>query len=290
MSQIEVKNLTYIYSAGMSSEKKALNNVSLSIEKGEFIGLIGQTGSGKSTFVRQLNALLKPTQGQVFLNGRDIWQNPKNVRDIRCKVGLVFQYPEHQLFEDTVYKDIAFGPKNMDLSEKDIEKKVYSECEFVGLDFAFLKKSPFDLSGGEKRKAAIAGVIAMEPEVLILDEPTAGLDPKARVHLLARLKEYNKLRKKTVILISHSMEDIAEYADRAIVLDNGNLIMFDSVKKVFSNKEMLKKIGLKPPQITAIMSEFKDIIPNLDDGILTVDEAVKILLNFIKNRSECIGK
>ena len=290
MSQIEVKNLTYIYSAGTSSEKKALNNVSLSIEKGEFIGLIGQTGSGKSTFVRQLNALLKPTKGQVFLNGRDIWQNPKNVRDIRFKVGLVFQYPEHQLFEDTVYKDIAFGPKNMGLSEKDIEKKVYSACEFVGLGFALLKKSPFDLSGGEKRKAAIAGVIAMEPEVLILDEPTAGLDPKARVHLLARLKEYNKLRKKTVILISHSMEDIAEYADRAIVLDNGNLVMFDSVKKVFSNKEMLKKIGLKPPQITAIMSEFKDIIPNLDDGILTVDEAVKILLNFIKNRSECIGK
>lgn len=290
MSQIEVKNLTYIYSAGTSSEKKALNNVNLSIEKGEFIGLIGQTGSGKSTFVRQLNALLKTTKGQVFLNGRDIWQNPKNVRDIRFKVGLVFQYPEHQLFEDTVYKDIAFGPKNMSLSEKDIEKKVYSACEFVGLDFALLKKSPFDLSGGEKRKAAIAGVIAMEPEVLILDEPTAGLDPKSRVHLLARLKEYNKLREKTVILISHSMEDIAEYADRAIVLDNGNLVMFDSVKKVFSNKEMLKKIGLKPPQITAIMSEFKDIIPNLSDGILTVDEAVKILLNFIKNRRECIGE
>lgn len=290
MSQIEVKNLTYIYSAGMSSEKKALNNVSLNIEKGEFIGLIGQTGSGKSTFVRQLNALLKPTKGKVFLNGQDIWKKPKNVREIRFKVGLVFQYPEHQLFEDTVYKDIAFGPQNMGLSEQKIEKKVYSACEFVGLDFALLKKSTFDLSGGEKRKAAIAGVIAMDPEVLILDEPTAGLDPKARVQLLTRLRKYNKLCEKTVILISHSMEDIAKYADRAIVLDNGNLVMFDTVKKVFSNKEMLKKIGLKPPQITAIMSELRDIIPNLDVGILTVDEAVQVLLKFIKNRSEYIGK
>lgn len=290
MSQLEVKNLTYIYSAGTPSEKRALNNINLSINKGDFIGLIGQTGSGKSTLVRQLNALLKPTKGRVFLNGRDIWKNFKNVRDVRFKVGLVFQYPEHQLFEDTVYKDIAFGPKNMGLTEKEIEKRVYSACEFVGLDIALLKKSPFDLSGGEKRKVAIAGVVAMEPEILILDEPTAGLDPKARLQLLMRLKEYNKSNEKTVILISHSMEDIAKYSDKVIVLDNGNLVMFDSVKKVFSNKEMLKKIGLKPPQITSIMSEFKDVIPDLDDAVLTVDEAVKILLNFIKNRSECVGK
>ncbi len=290
MSQLEVKNLTYIYSAGTPSEKIALNNINLSINKGDFIGLIGQTGSGKSTLVRQLNALLKPTKGRVFLNGQDIWKNLKNVRDVRFKVGLVFQYPEHQLFEDTVYKDIAFGPKNMGLTEKEIEKRVYSACEFVGLDIALLKESPFDLSGGEKRKVAIAGVIAMEPEILILDEPTAGLDPKARLQLLMRLKEYNKSNEKTVILISHSMEDIAKYSDKVIVLDNGNLVMFDSVKKFFSNKEKLKKIGLKPPQITSIMSEFKDVIPDLDDAVLTVDEAVKILLNFIKNRSECVGK
>lgn len=290
MSQLEIKNLTYVYSAGTPYEKIALNNVSLNIEKGDFIGLIGQTGSGKSTLVRQLNALLKPTKGQVCLNGRDIWQSAKNVRDIRFKVGLVFQYPEHQLFEDTAYKDIAFGPYNMELSDEEIEKRVYSACEFVELDNALLKKSPFDLSGGEKRKVAIAGVIAMEPEILILDEPTAGLDPKAREQLLMRLKEYNRLNEKTVILISHSMEDIAKYSDKVIVLDNGSLVMFDFVKKVFSNKVMLEKVGLKQPQITSIMSKFKEVVPNLSDAILTVDEAARILLNFIKNRSECVDK
>ena len=261
MSQIEVENLTYIYSLGTSSKKIALNNISLNIEKGDFIGLIGQTGSGKSTFARQLNALLKPSKGKVRLNGRDIWQNVKSVRSVRFKVGLVFQYPEHQLFEDTVYKDIAFGPQNMGLSGEAV-----------------------------KRKVAIAGVVAMDPDILILDEPTAGLDPQAREQLLTQLKEYNRLNEKTVILISHSMEDIAKYSDKVIVLDNGNLVMFDFTKKVFSNKELLKKIGLKLPQITSIMAEFKDIIPGLDDAVLTVDEAVEILLNFIKNRSECVGK
>ena len=290
MSQIEVEHLTYIYSLGTSSKKIALNNISLNIEKGDFIGLIGQTGSGKSTFARQLNALLKPSKGKVRLNGRDIWQNVKSVRSVRFKVGLVFQYPEHQLFEDTVYKDIAFGPQNMGLSGEAVKRKVYSACEFVGLDISLLKKSPFDLSGGEKRKVAIAGVVAMDPDILILDEPTAGLDPQAREQLLTQLKEYNRLNEKTVILISHSMEDIAKYSDKVIVLDNGNLVMFDFTKKVFSNKELLKKIGLKLPQITSIMAEFKDIIPGLDDAVLTVDEAVEILLNFIKNRSECVGK
>ena len=216
MSQIEVENLTYIYSLGTSSKKIALNNISLNIEKGDFIGLIGQTGSGKSTFARQLNALLKPSKGKVRLNGRDIWQNVKSVRSVRFKVGLVFQYPEHQLFEDTVYKDIAFGPQNMGLSGEAVKRKVYSACEFVGLDISLLKKSPFDLSGGEKRKVAIAGVVAMDPDILILDEPTAGLDPQAREQLLTQLKEYNRLNEKTVILISHSMEDIAKYSDKVI--------------------------------------------------------------------------
>lgn len=284
MSQIKVKNLTYAYSAGINSSQKALNDINLSIEKGEFIGLIGQTGAGKSTFARHLNALLKPTKGQIFLNEQDIWQNLKKVQDLRFRVGMVFQYPEHQLFEDSVYNDIAFGPRNMGLSEKEIEKRVNLACEFVGLNLNFLSKSPFDLSGGEKRKAAIAGVIAMEPEVLILDEPTAGLDPQSRKYLLKRLKIYNKSNEKTVILISHDMEDIAKYTDRVIVLNNGNLVAFDETRKIFSNIELLKKFGLQTPQITKIMSEFKGIIANLDEAVLTVDEAVQKLLKFVKSK------
>ena len=282
MFQIEVKNLTHIYSTETSVSKKALNNISLNIKKGEFIGLIGQTGSGKSTFVKHLNALLKPTQGQVILNGHDIWEDPKKIRNVRFKVGMVFQYPEHQLFEDTIFNDIAFGPQNMGLSDDEVEKKVYFACDFVGLSFDLLKKSPFDLSGGEKRKAAIAGVIAMEPEVLVLDEPTAGLDPKGKKFLLKRLSEYNKLSQKTVILISHSMEDIAEFADKVIVLNEGNLIMFDSVKNVFTNLKMLQEIGLKPPQITSIMTELNADFLGLNSCALTVDEAVSDLLKFIK--------
>lgn len=284
MNKIEIQDLTYIYSEGTPAAKKALSNINLCIKQNEFIGIIGRTGSGKSTFAKHLNALLKPTEGKVILGGKDIWDEPKEIRNVRFKVGMVFQYPEHQLFEETVYKDIAFGPSNMGLPKDEIEKKVYMACEFINLDFDLLYKSPFELSGGEKRKVAIAGVIAMDPEVLILDEPTAGLDPKSKEQLLYQLHCYYKNRKKTVILISHNMDDIAKYSDRIIVLNNGNLVMLDLPKRVFSQIDLLKSIGLEPPQITSIMRALKEEFPDLSDEILTVDEAVEALSNFVKNR------
>lgn len=284
MNKIEIQDLTYIYSEGTPAAKKALSNINLCIKQNEFIGIIGRTGSGKSTFAKHLNALLNPTGGKVTLDGKDIWDEPKEIRNVRFKVGMVFQYPEHQLFEETVYKDIAFGPSNMGLPKDEIEKKVYMACEFINLDFDLLYKSPFELSGGEKRKVAIAGVIAMDPEVLILDEPTAGLDPKSKEQLLYQLHCYYKNRKKTVILISHNMDDIAKYSDRIIVLNNGNLVMLDLPKRVFSQIDLLKSIGLEPPKITSIMRALKEEFPDLSDEILTVDEAVEALSNFVKNR------
>lgn len=286
MSQIEVKNLTYVYSAGAGTPKRALNCINLSIEKGEFIGLIGTTGSGKSTFAKQLNALLKPTSGAVLLDGIDIWQNaqakPELAREVRFKVGLVFQYPEYQLFEDTVYNDIAFGPKNMGLCEADVKEKVLAACKFVNLDLNLLQKSPFDLSGGEKRKVAIAGVLSMDPEVLVLDEPTVGLDPCARESLLEQLYRYHKEKDKTIILISHRMEDIAKYSDRVIVLSDGNLVMFDSAGNVFGCDKVLNEAGLKVPQICSIMTKLKaGAIPDLNDKVFTVDGAVTELLKFV---------
>ncbi len=286
MSQIEVKNLTYVYSAGAGTPKRALNCINLSIEKGEFIGLIGTTGSGKSTFAKQLNALLKPTSGAVLLDGIDIWQNaqakPELAREVRFKVGLVFQYPEYQLFEDTVYNDIAFGPKNMGLCDADVKEKVLAACKFVNLDLNLLQKSPFDLSGGEKRKVAIAGVLSMDPEILVLDEPTVGLDPCARESLLEQLYRYHKEKDKTIILISHRMEDIAKYSDRVIVLSDGNLVMFDSAGNVFGCDKVLNEAGLKVPQICSIMTKLKaGAIPDLNDKVLTVDGAVTELLKFV---------
>lgn len=286
MAQIEVKDLTYIYSAGAGEPKCALNCINLAIEKGEFIGLVGHTGSGKSTFAKQLNALLKPTSGEVLLDGVDIWQNsranPEFAREVRFKVGLVFQYPEYQLFEDTVYNDIAFGPKNMGLCEADVKEKVLAACKFVNLDLNLLQKSPFDLSGGEKRKVAIAGVLSMDPEVLVLDEPTVGLDPCSREALLEQLCRYHKKKDKTIILISHRMEDIAKYSDRVIVLSGGNLVMFDSAGHVFGCDKILNEVGLKAPQICSIMAKIRaGAIPNLNDKVLTVDDAVTELLKFV---------
>lgn len=290
MSQLEIKNLSYIYSSESSIEKKALDNININIEKGEFIGLIGHTGSGKSTFIKQLNGLLKPTQGEVLLDGHNIWENPKEIRDIRFKVGMIFQYPEHQLFEDTVYNDIAFGPKNMGLIPEEIEKKVLDAISFVGLKIEHLGKSPFELSGGEKRRVAIAGVIAMDPDVLVLDEPTAGLDPQGREQLLSHINEYHKLKNKTVILISHNMEDIARFTDKIMVLNEGKLLMFDRSRAVFARSEELKNIGLKPPQITTIMSSLKDIIPGVEEGILTVDEGIEKILKFLDKRGKNVAK
>ncbi len=290
MAQIEVKSLSYAYESGLASAKNAVDNVSLSVEKGEFIGLIGHTGSGKSTLIKQLNGLLRPTAGQVLLDGKDIWAEPKKIREVRFRVGMVFQYPEHQLFEDTVGKDIAFGPLNMGLSQSEVEQRVHDACAFVGLEVDTLSKSPFDLSGGEKRKAAIAGVLAMDPEILILDEPTAGLDPLAKEHLLSRIYDYNRQRGKTVILISHSMEDIARYADKVVVLNEGKLVLFDSTRKVFARAELLKEIGLRPPQVTSIMSALREKFPCLSEGILTVAEGVEAVLNLMRNRSENLAK
>lgn len=286
MAQIEVKDLTYVYSTSAGEPKCALNCINLAIEKGEFIGLIGHTGSGKSTFAKQLNALLKPTSGKVLIDGVDIWQkfrtSPEFAREVRFKVGLVFQYPEYQLFEDTVYKDIAFGPQNMGLSDSEIKEKVLAACKFVNLDLNLLQKSPFDLSGGEKRKVAIAGVLSMDPEVLVLDEPTVGLDPCARESLLDQLSRYRKEKDKTIILVSHRTEDIAKYSDRVIVLSDGNLVMFDSTGHVFAHDKILNEVGLKVPQICFIMAKIKaGAIPNLNDKVLTVDDAVTELLKFV---------
>lgn len=278
---LELKNLSYVYGTGTPFEKTAVNNLSLSIEKGEFIGIMGHTGSGKSTLVQMLNGLMKPTSGQVLLDGEDIWANPKDIRKIRFKVGMVFQYPEYQLFEETVAKDIAFGPTNMGKSGAELEKAVNDAARFTGLKDELLEKSPFDLSGGEKRRAAIAGVIAMNPEVLVLDEPTAGLDPMGRDVLLSQIVRYHKERKNTVILVSHSMEDIARVADKIIVMNKSNLVMFDKTKEVFSKGRELEKIGLRVPQITKIMLELREKGFNVPEGILTVDEAMDCISSLL---------
>ena len=278
---LELKNLSYVYGTGTPFEKTAVNNLSLSIEKGEFIGIMGHTGSGKSTLVQMLNGLMKPTSGQVLLDGEDIWANPKDIRKIRFKVGMVFQYPEYQLFEETVAKDIAFGPTNMGKSGAELEKAVNDAARFTGLKDELLEKSPFDLSGGEKRRAAIAGVIAMNPEVLVLDEPTAGLDPMGRDVLLSQIVQYHKERKNTVILVSHSMEDIARVADKIIVMNKSNLVMFDKTKEVFSKGRELEKIGLRVPQITKIMLELREKGFDVPEGILTVDQAMDCISSLL---------
>ncbi len=281
MAVIKAENIRFIYGTGTSFEKTALSDVSFEIEKGEFIGIIGHTGSGKSTLVQLLNGLLKPTSGKIYLNGKDIWEEPKKIRNVRFKVGMVFQYPEYQLFDETVYKDISYGPKNMGLSEDEIDEKVRSAAEFVGLKKELLDKSPFDLSGGEKRRAAIAGVIAMDPEVLILDEPTAGLDPLGRDALLSQIQDYHDVRKNTVILVSHSMEDIARVADRILVMSHGEKYMLDTPENVFSKGRELEKLGLQVPQVTKIMLLLKESGIDVDQNILTVEQAFTEIVNHL---------
>jgi energy-coupling factor transport system ATP-binding protein len=286
MSILELKNVCYTYGTGTPFEKKAVNDVSFSVNKGELIGIIGHTGSGKSTLVQMLNGLMKPTSGQVLLDGVDIWDKPKEIRKIRFKVGMVFQYPEYQLFEETVYKDIAFGPTNKGLSAEEIDKEVRRAARFTGLKGELLDKSPFDLSGGEKRRAAIAGVIAMDPDVLVLDEPTAGLDPMGRDVLLSQIIRYHKERQNTVLLVSHSMEDIARVADRIVVMNKSQLVMFDETQKIFARGDELEKIGLRIPQITKIMSQLRKRGVDVPEGILTVDAAVNYLLPLIKKEEK----
>lgn len=282
MNVIETKNLTYTYGAGTPFSKTAIEDVNIAIKKGEFIGLIGHTGSGKSTLIQQLNGLLRPTSGTVLLNGKDIWEKKKEIRKVRFQVGMVFQYPEYQLFEDTVIKDIGFGPRNMGLSQDEVNQRVMQAVDFVGLDHALLEKSPFDLSGGEKRRAAIAGVIAMDPDVLVLDEPTAGLDPQGRDHLLSQIKAYHKQRQNTVILVSHSMEDIARVADRVLVMNESKVFLFDETAKVFSHAEELEQIGLRVPQVTKIMMKLHENGYPVDPAVFTLEQAVKEILPLVQ--------
>lgn len=269
---LEVKNLTYIYSAGTPFEHKALDDISFSVERGEFIGIIGHTGSGKSTLMQQLNGLLKPTSGTVLLDGQDIWSDKKLTRQARFRVGLVFQYPEYQLFEETVYKDIAFGPKNMGLSPEEVDRRVREAAGFVGLTEQQLEVSPFDLSGGQKRRVAIAGVIAMEPEVLILDEPTAGLDPVGRSEILGNIQSYRKVKNATIMMVSHSMEDVARLTDRLLVMNGSKLAMDAPPAQVFTHAEELTQMGLNIPQVTQVFLELKKL--GLDvKNVYTIEQA-----------------
>lgn len=286
MPIIETKDLAYRYSVGTPFEKAAVEQVSIQVEKGEFLGVIGHTGSGKSTLIQMLNGLLRPTGGQVLLDGKDIWAEPKKIRSVRFRVGMVFQYPEYQLFEETVLKDIMFGPKNMGLSDQEAESRAREAAHFTGLKEELLGKSPFELSGGEKRRAAIAGVIAMDPDVLILDEPTAGLDPRGRDVLLAQITQYHKNRGNTVLLVSHSMEDIGRTADRILVMNGGRAAMLDETKKVFERGPQLEAMGLRVPQITKIMQELQKLGLPVDPSTLTVDSALQQLIPILKRKEE----
>lgn len=267
---IRVENLTHTYGQDTPFCRSAVKNMSLEIMEGEFLGIIGHTGSGKSTLIQHLNGLLKPTSGTVYLGDRDIWADPKKIRDVRFRVGLVFQYPEYQLFEDTVYKDIAFGPKNMGLSQEEVDRRVRAAAEFAGLEPDMLEKSPFELSGGQKRRVAIAGVIAMEPEVLILDEPSAGLDPAGRQALLKNIREYHRRKGNTVVMVSHSMDEVAENVDRIIVLADAGVVMSGTPHQVFSRAEELVRVGLDVPQVTQVAVKLKQRGVAVDPAVYTV--------------------
>ena len=274
---IRVENLTHTYGEGTPFCRSAVQDMSLAIYRGEFLGIIGHTGSGKSTLIQHLNGLLKPTSGRILLGGEDIWSDPKKIRDVRFRVGLVFQYPEYQLFEETVYRDIAFGPTNMGLSKDEIDRRVRESAHFAGLTDDLLEKSPFALSGGQKRRVAIAGVIAMEPEVLVLDEPSAGLDPQGREELLSNIREFHRARGTTVVLVSHSMEEIAKNVDRIVVLSDSHVLMSGTPREVFCEAAKLKKLGLDVPLATELGCELRASGLALPKDILTDDELVAAL-------------
>ncbi|HZK39319.1 MAG TPA: energy-coupling factor transporter ATPase [Clostridia bacterium] len=281
MAVIATRNLTHLYGKGTPFEVAAIKDINIDIERGALVGIIGHTGSGKSTLIQHLNGILKPEKGTVLLEGHDIWESKAGLRQARFKVGLCFQYPEYQLFEETVYKDIAFGPRNMKLDEDEINRRVYKAAKFVGLKEEHLKKSPFDLSGGEKRRAAIAGVMAMEPMVLILDEPTAGLDPHGRDLILNLIKEYRDDTGNTVMLVSHSMDDIAQLASRVLVLENAQVAMSGSVEEVFSRGAELSDMGLSVPQVTQIFTGMRERGLDIKTNIFTLEQARQELLRFL---------
>ena len=281
---LQVQHLTHTYSVGTPFQRSAVEDMSFDVYDGEFLGIIGHTGSGKSTLIQHLNGLLRPTSGQILLHGKDIWAEPKKIRDVRFQVGLVFQYPEYQLFEETCYKDIAFGPRNMGLDETEIDRRVHEAADFVGLDEALLQRSPFELSGGQKRRVAVAGVMAMKPRILVLDEPAAGLDPEGRDEILSEVKEYHKKTGTTVLLVSHSMEDIAKYADRVLVMSNKKIAMYDTVENVFARAPELLALGLSVPQVTKIFLKLREMGVDVPADVYTVPYAVKTILEAKKRR------
>ncbi len=281
---IEIKNVTHIYNEGTPFQRKALDNVSFSVKQGDFVGIIGHTGSGKSTLIQLFNSLIVPTSGTVLVEGVDINSATSNKKEVRQKVGLVFQYPEHQLFELTVYKDVCYGPQNLGLSKEEVDKRVVQSLEAVGLDKKLWEVAPFQLSGGQKRRVAIAGVIAMNPKILVLDEPTAGLDPKGRDELFMQLKSMHKELNITIILISHSMEDVAKYVDNLIVLHEGKLQYNDTPREVFKHITELEKIGLAPPQIKYIVRGLREKGFNIDEDILTVEEASQNIIKYLNGK------
>lgn len=283
-SVIRVEHLTYIYGEGMPDATTALDDISFEIEKGEFLGVIGPTGCGKSTLITHFNGLNRPTRGKLYIDGEDIWADPKKIRQYRFKVGLVFQYPEYQLFEETVRKDIGFGPRNMGLPDEEVAQRVVEAARFCGLDESVLDRSPFELSGGQKRRAAIAGVIAMRPEVLVLDEPAAGLDPEGREMILSQVKRYHRETGTTVVLVSHSMEDIAKYADRVLVLQAGKVAMLDTTANIFARAEELVSYGLSVPEVTKIFLKLREMGLDIPIDVYTVKYARDTILNALAQR------
>ena len=286
---IETQHLTHIYGADMPDATVALEDVSFSVEAGDFVGIIGSTGSGKSTLISHFNGLLKPTSGKILVDGQDIWADPSQIRKFRFLVGMVMQYPEYQLFEETVYKDIAFGPKNMGLSEQEIDRRVHRAAEFCGLPADYLNRSPFELSGGQKRRVAIAGVLAMEPRILVLDEPAAGLDPEGRDTILSQIRQYHQDTGTTVLLVSHSMEDIARYANRVLVMDQRKVAMYDDVEKVFARAPELLELGLSVPQVTKIFLKLREMGLDIPTDVYTTPYAVKTVLKALEAKKEAAG-
>ncbi|MCI9011007.1 energy-coupling factor transporter ATPase [Oscillibacter sp.] len=278
MPILEIKNLTHTYGIGTPFRRSAVEDVSFAVEQGEFLGIIGHTGSGKSTLIQHLNGLLKPTSGQILLDGKDIWAEPKKIRSVRFQVGLVFQYPEYQLFEETVYKDISFGPRNQGKTGEALDHAVREAARLVGLRDEQLEKSPFELSGGQKRRVALAGVLAMEPKVLVLDEPTAGLDPAGRENLMANIREYHRHKNATILLVSHSMDEIAQNVDRILVLKSAHILMSGTPAEIFTRAEELLSAGLDVPQITRVAMSLRDRGLPIDPAVYTVEDLERQLL------------
>lgn len=286
MAVIKTEHLTHTYSEGTPFVKMAIQDVNLSIEEGEMVGVIGHTGSGKSTLIQHFNGLLKPTSGKIYIDGEDMWADTTRLRDIRFKVGLVFQYPEYQLFEETVYKDISFGPKNMGLSEEEVDRRVRQAASFVNVTEEMMHKSPFELSGGQKRRVAIAGILAMRPKVLILDEPTAGLDPKGRDRILGQIQEYQQDQKNTVLIVSHSMEDVAKFARKVLVMNQSKVFLYDDTEAVFAHAQEIEQMGLAVPQVTRVFTRLAEMGYPVDPHTYTIQAAKQQVLDLFEQQEK----